>query len=313
MSGRVAASFVDPAPAPLRLAVIGAGKVGCSLARFLGEPPAAGADSAAGDAPAPVPVAVAGFYSRQRRHASEAAAFAGGTVLESAIEAAQAADVLLITTPDGQIDTVWKELAEAARAGHLNLEGRVVAHCSGALSSGVLTGASELGALPCSAHPLYAVSSRFGCWRELARAWFCLEGDPLACGLLDRLLTARGARCRRIAAEHKTRYHAAAVMASNLVCGLYARAADELSRCGFSADEAEQALAPLFLGNAEHLASRGVRASLTGPAARGDRATVEAHLACLDGEDREIYGLLTEVIYRIASDGRPGGRSQTKR
>ena len=40
---------------------------------------------------------------------------------------------------------------------------------------------------------------------------------------------------------------------------------------------------------------------LTGPAARGDQATIDAHLSCLSGDSREVYRLLTEVLYRIAS------------
>lgn len=54
-------------------------------------------------------------------------------------------------------------------------------------------------------------------------------------------------------------------MASNLVVGLYDMAADELSRCGLARADAEAALAALFLGNAEHIATDGVAASLTGP------------------------------------------------
>ena len=97
------------------------------------------------------------------------------------------------------------------------------------------------------------------------------------------------------------RYHAAAVMASNLVVGLYHEAAAQLAVCGLSQDDAEAALASLFLGNAEHIAHNGCAAALTGPAARGDTRTIEAHLSCLSGDDRQIYQLLTNVLYRIAA------------
>ena len=90
-------------------------------------------------------------------------------------------------------------------------------------------------------------------------------------------------------------------MASNLVVGLYDMAVSELTTCGFAPADAEAALAALFLGNAHHIAEDGVEASLTGPAARGDQATIDAHLSCLSGDSREVYRLLTEVLYRIAS------------
>ena len=150
-------------------------------------------------------------------------------------------------------------------------------------------------------HPLYAVSSRFECWRELGHAWFSLEGDDEAACLLEAILDRLGNKHARIDAADKVRYHAAAVMASNLVVGLYHEAAAQLASCGLSQDDAEAALASLFLGNAEHIAHNGCAAALTGPAARGDTRTIEAHLSCLSGDDRQIYQLLTNVLYRIAA------------
>ena len=88
-------------PGRLRVAVVGAGKVGCSLGRYLGE-------SAA--------VNVAGFCSRDEAHAREAVEFAGGSVFASPIEAVRAANLLLVTTPDTTIAEVWDELARARSA-----------------------------------------------------------------------------------------------------------------------------------------------------------------------------------------------------
>lgn len=275
----------------VRVSFVGAGKVGCSLARYLAE----GATTGEKDAE------VVGFSSASYESARAAAGFAGGRAFSSASEAASAADLVFVTTPDARIADVAAELAAASDAGELDLTGKVVAHCSGARSSSLLDPMRVRGALTCSTHPLYAISSRFGCWRELGRAWFTLEGDDGAASLVEGLLAARGNQVVRIPASQKTRYHAAAVMASNLVVGLYDMAASELVTCGFNQQDAERALAPLFLGNAEHIAASGVAASLTGPAARGDQATVDAHLSCLSGDDREVYRLLTEVLYRIAA------------
>ena len=275
----------------VRVSFIGAGKVGCSLARYL----AAGTTSGEKD------VELTGFFSASADSARAAADFAGGRAFASAAEAAAAADLVFVTTPDARIADVATGLARAADAGELDLAGKAFAHCSGACASTLLDPVRTHGALACSAHPLYAVSSRFGCWQELSRAWFTLEGDDAAVTLVEKLLTARGNHTARIPASQKTRYHAAAVMASNLVVGLYDMAASELSTCGFAPDDAQAALAPLFLGNAEHIAQAGVAASLTGPAARGDQATIDAHLSCLSGDNREVYRLLTEVLYRIAA------------
>ncbi len=270
---------------PVRIAFIGAGKVGCSLARYLGESGAA---------------ELAGFFSRTPEHAQEAAAIAGGAVFGSALEATLAADLVFITTPDTGIATAAAELAASASREGVGLAGKKFAHCSGALAADALAPLRGAGAAVASCHPLYAVSSRFDCWQELARAWFTLEGDDAAVETLEGLLTKCGNHVARIPADQKTRYHAAAVMASNLVVGLYETAASELAACGFSPADAERALAPLFLGNAEHIAVDGVAASLTGPAARGDEATVNAHLSCLCGDTKRVYELLTRVLYSIA-------------
>lgn len=344
---------------PIRLAVIGAGKVGCSLSRYLANGPS---------------VEVVGFYSRNPLASEEATGFAGGRIFATAADAVRAAEVILVTTPDGAIADVWEQLrAEAGHAGTeggrtdaqanagradtaeneastassedvadasegvpaidekaskpasegksfswdaapdrepLGLGGKIFVHCSGALASDVFEGAKELGASAVAMHPLYAVSSRFGCWQELEQAWFSLEGDPEGTHVLEALLRARGNHVLHVAPKDKTRYHAAAVMASNLVVGLYNMAASELAQCGISPEDAQAALAPLFLGNAAHIAEDGVAASLTGPAVRGDWATLNAHLGILEGDERRLaaYRSLTDELIAIAHpDDAPGG------
>ena len=116
-----------------------------------------------------------------------------------------------------------------------------------------------------------------------------------------KLIKDEGNLVQVIDSKEKVRYHAAAVLASNQVIALYQRACDELMRCGFSAKNAELALAPLFLGNAEHVAQDGGVASLTGPAERGDMTTINKHLDCLDGSTREVYSLLNETLLDIAA------------
>ena len=269
------------AGAKVRIGFIGAGKVGCSLARYLREN---GAE-------------LVGFFSRTHEHAQEAAAFTGGEAFNTAADAALASDVTFLTCTDAELPKIATELAAVLGKA---AAGKAFAHCSGALAADVLAPLREAGAAACSAHPLYAVSSRFDCWQELGRAWFTLEGDEAAVEPVEELLASCGNHVVRIPASEKVRYHAAAVMASNLVVGLYDLAASELATCGFAPADAEAALAPLFLGNAEHIAADGVAASLTGPAARGDSATIDAHLSCLCGDTKQVYQLLTRVLYSIA-------------
>ena len=270
--------------APLRVGFVGAGKVGCSLARYLQREPMFRQPA---------------FYSRSAEHAREAAEFCDGCAYGSLAELAEFGQVIFLTVPDGAIARVAEELAGCG----VSLAGKIVAHCSGAIASDALAACRDAGAYVASMHPLYAVSSRFDCWQELGRAWFSLEGDDVAVRTLEALLDRLGNAHARIDASDKPRYHAAAAMASTLVVGLYVLAAGELARCGIDRDEAESALAALFLGNARHVASDGVEASLTGPAARGDEATIARHLDVLadDAGVASAYSVLTERCRQIAA------------
>lgn len=269
----------------MRIGFIGAGKVGFSLGKYLS---LHGSD-------------IVGYHSQNPASAQEAAAFAGGAAFDSPAALVAASDIAFITVPDGKIASVWQELASAAGAGTLDLAGKTVCHCSGALSSTVFDGIEELGGWGFSIHPLYAVSSKHETYRELDRALFTVEGS--AARLDDMVAFARswGNEVQAIRAEDKVRYHAAAVMASNLVVGLMHAASGELVRCGFEPDAAERALRPLFIGNAQHIVDDGTAQALTGPAERGDTATIQKHLACLDGNHREVYRLLTDELFEVAA------------
>ncbi len=72
--------------------------------------------------------------------------------------------------------------------------------------------------------------------------------------------------------EKRAAYHAAAAMASNLLVALEESAAEVLARIGI--EDPRELLAPLVLRTAANWAERGPDA-LTGPIARGDRATVQ--------------------------------------
>ena len=254
----------------MKLGFIGAGKVGTTLAKYL----------------APHHTII-GFTSRSYKSAEEAADFTESRAFEHFEELIPLCDTVFITVPDGQIKPVWNEIL----ASDIDLQGKNIAHCSGALSSEVFAVREERGAFGYSVHPLFAVPSKTETYQELHKAFFAIEGD-------SEHLTEMVAL---IADDGNVGYHAAAVLASNQVIALYQRACDELVRCGFTPENAEKALAPLFLGNAEHVAQDGVIASLTGPAERGDTATIQKHLDCLDGSTREVYALLNDTLLEIAA------------
>ena len=115
-----------------------------------------------------------------------------------------------------------------------------------------------------------------------------------------------GNEVRYIAAKDKVKYHCAAAVCSNHVVALIQESLDLMQECGFDEESALKALAPIMLGNMQHIAERGTVNSLTGPVERADVKTVEKHLNCLDEKQQMLYRLLSEVLISIGEKKNPG-------
>lgn len=260
---------------------IGAGKVGCSFGRYL----------------ASCGVALSGYFSRNPEAAREAAEFTGSGFFRSMEELVRESDMIFLTVSDDAIAQVWEQM------GSLQLAGKVVCHCSGVLSSEILSGARE--ARVFSVHPLLAVNSRLQSYREFSQALFTIEGEAASGSKPATLLASCGNRVVVIEAKDKVRYHAAAVLGSNLILGLAECAMEELQQCGFARDEAREALAPFMLANLAHLKEHRIEDCLTGPVERGDVRTVQKHMDVLEGTNREAYRLLSEKALVLARARNP--------
>ena len=265
----------------MKIGFIGAGKVGFSLGRYFTERNKC----------------VSGYYSRNLNSSKEAAAFTKTKYYEKIDELIKESDTLFLTVPDGSIREVYSEIIQS------DIEGKCLVHCSGAMSSMIFSGISEKGARGCSVHPICAVSDKFTGYQDLSKAYFTIEGKDVAD--VEELVRSCGNSVEVISAEDKVKYHAAAVYASNLVAGLYDVATGLLKECGLSEKFAAHALQPLFMGNAENITARGAVDALTGPVERADVITVEKHLAALEGEEREIYRLLSSRLVDVAQQKNP--------
>ena len=106
-----------------------------------------------------------------------------------------------------------------------------------------------------------------------------------------------------ITPENKAKYHAAACFASNFVVSVCYKATELLQECGFSKSESESALSTLMKCNMDNILKVGCEKAITGPAARGDMATVEKHIEVLDERTRELYKELTNVIFDMKNGG----------
>lgn len=265
--------------------IIGAGKVGCSLGKYF----------------VLHGLSLSGFFDADNNAARTAADFAGTDSLEKLEDLVSKSDALFLTVPDGLITTVWEQIRE------LPIEGKYIYHCSGALSAAdAFPGIADSGAFGYSVHPLFAVSDKYNSYKELSHAYFVIEGDEKHREEIAGIFNNLGNEVRYIAAKDKVKYHCAAAVCSNHVVALIQESLDLMQECGFDEESALKALAPIMLGNMQHIAERGTVNSLTGPVERADVKTVEKHLNCLDEKQQMLYRLLSEVLISIGEKKNPG-------
>lgn len=267
----------------MQIGIIGAGKVGCSIGKYLVESL----------------VPVTGYYSRTIKSAVEAAEFTGSKMFDSIEELVSVSDTLFITTPDDSIAGVWDCIAK------LSVKDKIICHFSGSLSSVVFSGIDVTGASCCSIHPMLAFSDRFSSYIQLNQAYMTIEGQDYAVSVIKKLFENAGNKVFQIDSCEKSRYHAAASVLSNQMIALFQTGIDMLKQCGFKEEDAISLVTPLVRNNTEAFLSKGSVNALTGPVERGDSSTVRKHLDVLEGDDREIYRLLAAKLVTIAKEKNP--------
>ncbi len=206
-----------------------------------------------------------------------------------------AADVILIATPDGAVESV---AANLARMGGDEWRGKVVVHTSGALDRSALAPLEHRGAATGSLHPLQTFSGRGA--PSLDGLVFAVEGDPAALRVARRIARQLGGVPVRLDGRNKPAYHAAGALVAGHVLGVVEAATHILMALSFTRRRAARALLPLVRQTLENFERLGPGASWTGPLTRGDYATVARHVAALRGFPRE-YGSAYAALSRLAA------------
>lgn len=200
--------------------------------------------------------------------------------------AADAVDLLIIATPDGAIHQV----AHAVRP----VASTLVAHMSGSLGLDVLARHARRAGL----HPLVALPNPEVGTRRLVGAWFAVAGDPA----ITDVVTALGGRWFTIREEQRAAYHAAAAIASNHLVALLG----QVQRVAAAAGVPFEPYLDLVRATVDNVADLGPRGALTGPAARGDRATLQRHLRALPPGERRAYRAMVEAAKTLATQPSEG-------
>jgi predicted short-subunit dehydrogenase-like oxidoreductase (DUF2520 family) len=188
---------------------------------------------------------------------------------------------LLIATPDASIRQVCEALSPRLSAG------AAVIHFSGATSIDALDAARGATA---SVHPLQTIWPEFGP-DQLEGAYAAVTGDS---DVGDSLARELGMTPFALADQAKPLYHAASAFASNYLVTLTHVAVQLLERSGLDHELARQALRPLQERTLD-VADR----EPTGPIARGDAATVEAHMRSIGPELAPLYAALGRATLPI--------------
>jgi predicted short-subunit dehydrogenase-like oxidoreductase (DUF2520 family) len=265
----------------VNIAVVGAGRVGTALAVLWQH---------AGHRI----VAVAGGPASAER----AARFLPGVPVRDAPDSAHGAEVVVIATPDSVIAAVCQEIVGSGSM----RDGASIAHASGATGLDALSPARSAGATIFAIHPLQTCPTVEAAVEDIPGAAFAVTAlDDAGFELAERLALDAGGRPFRIADGWKPLYHAAAVFASNYLVTVTA-IAEEIARSAGVPDPIA-ALSLLQDATLANVARVGPAEALTGPAVRGDAATVRRNLEALQEHAPEAvrpYVALADLALALA-------------
>ncbi len=250
-----------------RLAIIGSGNVAWALAEA----------AALNDA-----LELVQIYARDKAGGGRLAQ-ACGCDFASSPEGLETADVYIVAVSDAAIGPVSAQLD----FGH-----GVVLHTAGSVPADAL---SEKIAHRGVLYPLQTFSK--GRRADLSVVPLLVEGcTPYALECAERVASALSGRVARMGSAQRVQIHLAAVFACNFVNHMYAAAETLASRAGLPFDM----LGPLIVETAaKACAARSPRDVQTGPASRGDVATVRRHAEMLSDDPamQEIYVKLSDNIW----------------
>ena len=217
--------------------------------------------------------------------------------------AADAAELVLITTNDGAIAEVASQVRWKP--------GQGVVHVSGALGADVLAPAAAGGARIASWHPFQTLAGS----ARLDGVTFGIEAGDDLYAELAAMAEAVGGEPLAVPAEARALYHAASVLACGYLTTLLREARRVWEAAGLPEEAGRRAIGAVAAATLENVRTFGEGATVTGPVSRGDVGTVRLHLEEIDRAAPELIPLYTAISRRsavLASEaGRPTGPLDT--
>ena len=191
-------------------------------------------------------------------------------------------DLVMLCVPDDAISEVAATLEVSDHT--------VVAHVAGSRTLDVLAGHARVASL----HPLATLPNALVGAARLRGATFAVDGDELAA----EVVTSLEGRIIRVPASSRTIYHATAVASANHLVALMGQVQVLAHQVGLSLED----FWPLARQSLDDVAAYGPAEALTGPASRGDLATLNAHLEVVPLDERTTYQALAQRAQRLAQE-----------
>ncbi len=196
-------------------------------------------------------------------------------------QASSGVDFVVLAVPDDCISQVATQVHPCPDT--------VAVHLAGSLGVDVLSGHVRRAVV----HPLAPLPEpEIGSRRLASGIFFSHSGDDAAI----EIVTALGGRLIALTGQNRAAYHAAACVASNHVVAVLAQA----ERIGAGAGIGPEPLADLARFSLDDVSVMGSRAALTGPAARGDRATLDRHIRAVGPDEAPGYVAGADLARRLA-------------
>ncbi|MBI2620301.1 MAG: DUF2520 domain-containing protein [Ignavibacteriales bacterium] len=249
-----------PRTKSLRIAIIGAGRVGSALAHLFRKNGHS----------------IDSVVSRTTKSARRLARAVRSRQSSSTVsDLPQSVDCIVLATPDEAIGAVVTQLSALP---DLSFKGLTVFHTSGSLTSDLLIPLEQKGATVFALHPVQTFPKRVSAVSQIpdmTGIWYGYEGSMKARPVARRIVRELGGKIVFVPKEEKILYHLACVFASNYPVVILAAAESIVQEAGLRSLEPFEKLIEASVRNAQKL---GPAAALTGPLVRGSETILRRHL-----------------------------------
>ena len=271
---------------PSKISIIGAGKVGSTLALLFIENG----------------FEIVSVISRTKESAKKLGKLVRcKTISTSVKDISPQTEFLLLAVPDRVLKNVADEIASTS---NLNFKKIIVAHVSGVHSVDVLSSLKKKGTNVAGFHPIQTFPKQFSV-QQLKNnisnnIGFGIECEKKLQPTLSSLAKKVGGKFVFVPSELKPLYHLACVVSSSFFITLL-KVIEEISSNFPFAEEWKTAFSPILLSSISNALATSPSTALTGPIPRGDVKTIELHLNALQKYSPLLISIYKELSTKAAA------------